>query len=73
MSKIEFLLDRQMLSDCYFYIGKAAAENLSRRNEAFHRKYVKLVQLALDLTSDAQMMDKLRRSLFRAATAALGD
>jgi hypothetical protein len=73
MSKIEFFLDRQMLSDCYFYIGKVAAENLSKRNEAFHRKYVKLAQLALDLTRDVQLMDKLRRSLFKAATATLGD
>jgi hypothetical protein len=73
MSKIEFLRDRQMLSDCYFYIGKVATESLSRRNEGFHRKYTKLVQLALDLTSDAQLMDKLRRSLFKAATTVLGD
>ena len=73
MSKIEFLLDRQMLSDCYFYIGKVAAENLAKRNEAFHRKYAKLAQLALDLTRDVQLMDKLRRSLFKAATGTLGD
>lgn len=71
MTKIDFLQSRQMLSDCYYYIGRTAAENLSRRNDAFYRRYGKLVQLALDLTSDAQQMEKLRRSLFLAASAML--
>lgn len=73
ISKIEYLLAKQMISDCYYFIGKSAVENLAKRNVSFHRKYAKLVQLALDLTSDVQQMEKLRRSFFKAATAALGD
>lgn len=71
MSKIEFLLGRQMLSDCYFFMGRVAAENLARRKDSFHNKYSKLVQLALGLTSDVQQMEKSQRSLFKAAGAIL--
>lgn len=71
MSKIEFLLGRQMLADCYFFIGRTAAENLAKRKDSFHNKYSKLVQLALDLTSDVQQMEKSERSLFKAASAIL--
>ena len=70
MSKTDFLLGRQMLSDCYYYIGKSAGENLEKRNDSFYRQYSKLIQLALDLTSEIQT-DKLRRSLFKAATETL--
>lgn len=71
MSKIEFLLGRQMLSDCYFFMGRTAAENLAKRKDSFHNKYSKLVQLALDLTSDVQQMEKSQRRLFKAADAIL--
>ena len=71
MSKIDILLDRQMLSDCYYYIGRTAAENLAKRNESFYRRYAKLVQLGLDLTSDAQHVEKLQRTISRAANAIL--
>ena len=71
MSKIEFLLGRQMLTDCYFFMGRAAAENLAKRKDSFHNKYSKLVQLALDLTSDVQQMEKSQRILFKAAGAIL--
>jgi hypothetical protein len=71
MSKIEFLLSRQMLPDCYLYIGRMASENLARRKSAFHKSYAKLVQLALDLTSDNQQIEKMHRSLFKAASTIL--
>ena len=71
VSKIEYLMGRQMLSDCYFFMGRAAAENLVNRKDSFHHRYSKLVQLALDLTSDTQQMEKSQRSLFKAASAAL--
>jgi len=71
VSKIEYLMGRQMLSDCYFFMGRTAAENLVKRKDSFHHRYSKLVQLALDLTSDTQQMEKSQRSLFKAASAAL--
>ena len=71
MSKIDFLLGQQMLPDCYLYIGRTASENLAKRKSSFHRNYSKLVQLALDLTSDIQQVEKLQRSLFKAASSIL--
>lgn len=73
MSKIDLLQSRSMLTDCYYYVGKSAGENLAKRNDAFYRRYAKLVQLALDLTNDAQEMEKLRRILFKATSAMLMD
>lgn len=71
MSKIELLQRRQMLSDCYYYVGRTAAEVLARRNDQFHRRYAKLIQLGLDLTSDAQHLEKLQRLIFASANAIL--
>jgi hypothetical protein len=71
MAKIEFLLGRQMLSDCYYYVGKIAAASLVGRKESYLRRYYKLVQLALDLSSDSQHLEKLRRQLFRSANVIL--
>jgi hypothetical protein len=71
VSKIEFLMGKQMLSDCYYYMGKSAAENLATRKDSFYGRYGKLVGLALDLSTDAQQMEKQRRGLFTAASALL--
>lgn len=71
MSKIDSLQSRQMLSDCYYYAGRCAAENLARRNETYHRRYAKLIQLALDLTGDVQLVENLRSRMFTAANAML--
>lgn len=71
MSKIEFLLSKQMLPDCYLYVGRIASENLAKRKGTFHQSYAKLIQLALDLTSDMQQTEKLQRSLFKAASSIL--
>jgi len=71
MSKINHLLDRRMLADCYYYAGKVAGKSLTGRSDSFHNKYSKLTQLAMDLTSDLGHLQKLQRSLFRAANGAL--
>ena len=72
MSKINYLLGRQMLADCYYYIGRTAAENLlAKRNDSFYTHYAKLIQLSMDLTSDVQHLQKLQRRLFRAANTSL--
>lgn len=70
-SKADYLLDKSMLADCYYYAGKAAAKNLAKRGDRFHGRYAKLVQLALDLSSDAQHLEKLQKKLFKAAKAGL--
>lgn len=69
--KIEHLLERSMLADCYYFIGKAAADNLATRNYSFFRRYSKLVQLAMDLSGDEQHLEKMRKNLFLAAKKGL--
>jgi hypothetical protein len=73
MSKIRHLLDKRMLADCYYYAGKVAGKSLAGRSDTFHNRYSKLAQLALDLTSDLNHLQKLQRSLFRAANGGLRD
>jgi len=60
-----------MLADCYYYAGKVAAKNLAGRKELFYSRYSKLVKLALDLSSDMQLLEKLQKRLFRAANGGL--
>jgi hypothetical protein len=72
MSKVSHLLERRMLVDCYSYAGRVAAKNLVSRKEIFYSQYSKLVQLALDLVSDMQSLEKMQKGLFRATNRALG-
>jgi hypothetical protein len=71
LSKAEHLLGRSMLADCYYYAGRVAAKNLAGRKDLFYSQYPKLVQLALDLSSDVQHLEKLQKHLFRAANSGL--
>jgi hypothetical protein len=71
LSKIKHLLEKKMLADCYYYAGKIAAKNLVNRKNSFYGKYSKLVQLAMDLSSDASHLQKLQKRLFRAAQSGL--
>jgi hypothetical protein len=70
-SKIVHLLEKSMLADCYYYLGRVACESLAGRNGSFHSRYAKLVQISLDLTSDVQSLERLQKSLFRAAKKGL--
>jgi hypothetical protein len=70
-AKVDYLLGRSMLADCYYYAGKAASKNLAGKREPFYRQYAKLVQLAMDLSSDIQRLEKLQKKLFRAAKGSL--
>ncbi len=71
ISKVSHLLNRRMLVDCYYYAGRIAAKNLVNRREIFYSQYSKLVQLALDLVSDLQSVEKMQKRLFRAANSSL--
>ncbi len=66
-AKTDHLLEKSMLTDCYYYAGRVAAKDLARRTDEFHNKYAKLIQLALDLTSDEQQLEKMQKKLSRAA------
>jgi hypothetical protein len=71
LSKIRQLLGRRMLADCYYYAGRIAAKSLVSKNNSFYGKYSKLVQLAMNLSSDASHLQKLQKRLFRAAQSGL--
>lgn len=70
-SKVSSLLEKSMLADCYYYAGRTAAKNLAEHDDTFHSRYVKLVGLALDLSSDAQHLERLQKKLFKAARSGL--
>jgi hypothetical protein len=70
-SKVDYLLGRSMLTDCYYYTGRIAAKNLASKKQLFYIQYAKLVQLALDLSSDLQQIQKLQKRLFRATSYGL--
>jgi hypothetical protein len=72
VSKVSYLLERRMLVDCYYYAGGVAAKNLVKRSETFYTKYSKLIQLALDLISDLQSLQRIQKRLHRAAKIGLG-
>jgi hypothetical protein len=72
LSKVTHLLERRMLVDCYYYAGRVASKNLVTRIESFHSQYSKLVQLALDLSSDSQSLEKMQKRLLRAVKIGLG-
>jgi hypothetical protein len=69
--KMSHLLEKSMLADCYYYAGRLAAEKLAPRTGAFFRSYAKLVQLAMDLSSDETQLARLQKSLFPAAKRGL--
>lgn len=71
VSKVNHLLDRRMLVDCYYYSGRVAAKNLLGRGDLFCNQYTKLVQIALDLVSDMQYLVKMQKHLFRETSSAL--
>jgi hypothetical protein len=71
VSKVNYLLDRRMLVDCYYYSGRVAARNLLSRKDLFYSQYTKLVQIALDLATDMQHLEKMQKRLFRTTSSAL--
>jgi hypothetical protein len=71
VTKANYLLDRSMLPDCYYYVGRIAAKNLVDRNERFYSQYPKLIRVALDLSADMPYLEKMQKQLFRAANSGL--
>lgn len=70
-SKTDWLLEKRMLADSYYFLGRTACDVLTRKNSAFHSRHSKLAQLALDLSSDQQGLENLQKDLSRAAKKAL--
>jgi hypothetical protein len=70
-AKIGHLLEKSMLADCYYYLGRVASESLSAKNSTFYGRYAKLMQISMDLSSDMQQLDKLQKILSVAAKKGL--
>lgn len=71
MSKANHLLEKSMLADCYYYLGRVASESLAGKNSTFYGRYSKLVQISMDLSGDQQQLEKLQKSLSHAAKRGL--
>jgi hypothetical protein len=61
--KVNHLLEKGMLSDCYYYLGKMGHRCLAYRDYKFLSKYMKLIQISMDLTKDMQQLEKLHINL----------
>lgn len=65
--KIKYLLNKGMMSDCYYYIGKIGRRSLLGKSERFYGLYTKLIQISMDLTNDVQQIQMLHRHLLNAS------
>ena len=61
--KVNHLLEKGMVSDCYYYLGKMGHRRLAYRDYKFLSKYMKLIQISMDLTKDMQQLEKLHINL----------
>ncbi|HEX2230807.1 MAG TPA: hypothetical protein VHG34_01325, partial [Nitrososphaeraceae archaeon] len=61
--KVNHLLEKGMVSDCYYYLGKMGHRCLVYRDYEFLSKYMKLIQISMDLTNDMQQLQKLHINL----------
>jgi hypothetical protein len=60
---VNHLLEKGMVSDCYYYLGKMGHRCLAYRDYKFLSKYMKLIQISMDLTKDMQQLEKLHINL----------
>jgi hypothetical protein len=72
LAKSQWLLSRGRVADCYHYIGKVAATYFSSKEEVFLRRYMRPIEILLDLTNDSQSNCKLHERLVKASKDALG-
>jgi hypothetical protein len=72
LAKSQWLLSRGRVADCYHYIGKVAATYFSSKEEVFLRRYMRPIEIVLDLTNDSQSNCKLHERLVKACKDALG-
>ena len=70
-SKIKYLLKRGMMSDCYYYVCKIGRCILVNKSEEFCKKYLKPIQISMDLDSDLQRMEKMYACITKACKIAL--
>jgi hypothetical protein len=67
IEKSKHLVKLGMLPDCYYYLGKMASRVLANKDSAFFNSYSKLIQISMDLGTDAPLIQKLHLQLFATA------
>ncbi|HYY65835.1 MAG TPA: hypothetical protein VE622_01760 [Nitrososphaeraceae archaeon] len=63
--KIKHLIDNDMFSDCYYYLGKIGQRILTSKPEHFCSDYIKLIQISLDLANDTPQTENLHSQLVK--------
>ena len=61
--KVNHLLRKGMVSDCYYYLGKMGYRCLTDKDDRFLSTYIKLIQISMDLTKDMQQLERLQSNL----------
>ena len=69
--KINHLLRKGMVSDCYYYLGKIGYRCLTEKDHRFLSTYMKLIQISMDLTKDMQQLERLQSNLVKTSKAIL--
>jgi len=62
-SKIDYLEENGLLSDCYYYIGKIGLTHLESNARNMGEIYPKLVNLTFDLNLDTEFLKKMSTKL----------
>ena len=65
--KVNHLLRKGMVSDCYYYLGKMGYRCLTDKDDRFLSTYIKLIQISMDLTKDMQQLERLQSNLANAS------
>jgi hypothetical protein len=71
MIKVNHLLKKGMVSDCYYYLGKMAYRCLIEKDDRFLTTYMKLIQISMDLTNDMQQLERLQSNLLNTSKSIL--
>jgi hypothetical protein len=69
--KVNHLLKKGMVSDCYYYLGKMGYRCLTDKDDRFLSTYIKLIQISMDLTKDMQQLERLQGNLVNASKTIL--
>jgi hypothetical protein len=69
--KIKYLLNLGMMADCYFYVCNIGRRVLVNKGGEFCKKYLKPIQISMDLDNDIQRMEKMYTCIIEACKIAL--
>lgn len=73
--KYNYLIENSLLADCYFYLGYINRNNIVRVKNNLHRnpQYIHVLRVALDIESDALVIDRQAGALLQRINELLVD